>query len=68
MKPSNAKFRRRILAENDRTFWRAAVVRHPLDVGWLLEYRLRVPMILPLGSGKRRESAAVPQSTAKQPG
>jgi len=32
------------------------------------EYRLRVPMILPVGSRRRRESAAVRRTTAKQAG
>jgi len=36
--------------------------------GEYAEYRLRVPMILPLGSRRRRESGAVPRTTAKQAG
>jgi protein-S-isoprenylcysteine O-methyltransferase Ste14 len=36
--------------------------------GEYAEYRRRVPMILPVGSGKPRESAAVRPTTAKQAG
>ena len=36
--------------------------------GEYAEYRLRVPMILPVGSRRQRESAAVRRTTAKQAG